>query len=102
MGAGPHDANAIFHYKGQWHMMHQANWTDWAHLVSADLTTWTRIPSALSPNGDWDGSLSFLPDGKPVIMYDCYNIPDCLPLNKTSTVAPLRSGTGDPAHVGCG
>jgi len=20
-----------------WHVMHQANWTDWAHLVSTDL-----------------------------------------------------------------
>ena len=34
MGIGPHDANAIFQYKGTWHAMHQANWTDWAHLVS--------------------------------------------------------------------
>ena len=34
MGVGPHDANAIFPYKGVWHAMHQANWTDWAHLVS--------------------------------------------------------------------
>ena len=34
MGAGPHDANALFEYKGVWHAMHQANWTDWAHLVS--------------------------------------------------------------------
>jgi sucrose-6-phosphate hydrolase SacC (GH32 family) len=101
MGAGPHDANAIFHWKGQWHVMHQANWTDWAHLVSTDLVTWTRIPSALSPNGDWDGSLTIL-DGEPVIMYDCYNIPDCLPLNKTATAittAP-RLGLGDPPHVG--
>ncbi len=103
MGSGPHDANAIFQYKGQWHVMHQANWTDWAHLVSSDLVKWTRIPSALSPNGDWDGSLTLL-DGKPVIMYDCYNIPDCLPLNKTTTngyhteISAPR--LGDPPHVG--
>lgn len=67
MGIGPHDANAIFQYRGTWHAMHQANWTDWAHLVSRDLVRWTRIPSALSPNGDWDGSLTLL-DGKPVIL----------------------------------
>ena len=104
MGSGPHDANAIFQYKGQWHVMHQANWTDWAHLVSSDLVKWTRIPSALSPNGDWDGSLTLL-DGKPVIMYDCYNIPDCLPLNKTPPTGgyhPEISAPrlGDPPHVG--
>ena len=56
MGVGPHDANAIFPYKGVWHAMHQANWTDWAHLTSPDLVHWTRTPSALSPNGDWDGT----------------------------------------------
>jgi len=75
-----------------WHVMHQANWTDWAHLVSTDLIHWTRIPSALFPNGDWDGSLTLL-DGKPVIMYDCYNLVDCLPPN---TTGPL----GDNPFVG--
>eukprot|EP00729_Bicosta_minor_P013902 gene13902-23529_t len=60
MGVGPHDANAIVHYKGMWHVFHQANWTDWAHLVSSDMVHWTRLPSALSPNGDWDVSLSIL------------------------------------------
>jgi hypothetical protein len=34
MGTGPHDINSIFYYKGMYHIMHQANWTDWAHLVS--------------------------------------------------------------------
>ena len=67
MGIGPHDANAIFKHLGKWHIMHQANWTDWAHLVSDDLVRWTRVKSALSPNGDWDGSLTIL-DGKPVII----------------------------------
>ena len=62
----------------------QANWTDWAHLVSTDMAKWTRLPSALSPNGDWDGSLTLL-GGNLTIMYDCYNVPDCLPLNKSAT-----------------
>ena len=52
LGTGPHDVNAIFLWKGMWHVMHQANWTDWAHLVSRDLATWTRLSSALSPNGE--------------------------------------------------
>ena len=45
LGVGPHDLNSIFYYKGMWHVMHQANWTDWAHLVSVDLARWTRLPS---------------------------------------------------------
>lgn len=32
MGVGPHDLNSILHWKGVWHIMHQANWTDWAHV----------------------------------------------------------------------
>ena len=47
-------------------------------LVSADLVHWSRKPSVLSPNGDWDGALTIL-DGKPVIMFDCFNVPDCRP-----------------------
>ena len=56
----PHDVNSVFQYKGMWHVMHQANWSDWAHLVSTDLAHWTRIASALSPNGDWDGALTIV------------------------------------------
>lgn len=80
-------------YKGMWHIFHQANWTDWAHLVSTDLVRWSRLPSALSPNGDWDGSLTVL-NGVPVIMYDCYNVPDCHPINTTGP------GLGDPRIIG--
>lgn len=78
LGTGPHDANAIFRYGNVWHLMHQSNWTDWAHLVSTDLVHWTRFPSVLSPNGDWDGTLTIL-DGEPVILFDCYDVADCLP-----------------------
>ena len=45
LGVGPHDLNSIFYYEGVWHVMHQANWTDWGHLVSLDLARWTRLPS---------------------------------------------------------
>ena len=75
-------------------VMHQANWSDWAHLVSTDLVHWTRIQSALSPNGDWDGALTIV-DGKPIIMYDCFNIPDCRPPGANAS-GPL----GDPAIIG--
>jgi len=102
MGIGPHDANAVFPYKGKWHVMHQANWTDWAHLVSTDMVRWTRLPSALSPNGDWDGTLSLV-DGVPVILFDCYNVADCngnvvsprAPRGRRSSFSPL-----DPPLIG--
>ena len=93
LGDGPRDVNAIFAYRGVWHAMHQANWTDWAHLVSTDLVRWTRLPSALSPNGDWDGTLTIL-DGKPIILYDCYNVADCRPPS-VGAAAP-----SDPAIIG--
>eukprot|EP01052_Picozoa_sp_SAG31_P001451 SAG31_NODE_49_length_30599_cov_15.615016_11_plen_123_part_00 len=45
-----------------------------------DLAHWTRLPSALSPNGDWDGSLTLtLPGGQPTILFDCFNVADCRP-----------------------
>ena len=75
--------------------------------ATTDFARWTRLPSALSPNGDWDGALSFV-DGEPVIMFDCYNVPDCRPPAATAiqggsvsaTAPPARFGTGDPAIVG--
>lgn len=99
MGIGPHDPNAIFRYQGVWHVYHQANWTDWAHLTSYDLVHWLRRPSALYPNGDWDGSLTLL-DGEPLILFDCYSVADCRPLvtgngGRFSSAYPL-----DPPHVG--
>lgn len=90
MAIGPHDPNAIFKYRGVWHAFHQANWTDWAHLTSDDLVRWTRQPSALFPNGDWDGSLTML-DGEPLILFDCYNVPDCKPLNASGVGKPPAS-----------
>ena len=103
MAIGPHDPNAIFKHRGVWHAFHQANWTDWAHLTSDDLVRWTRQPSALFPNGDWDGSLTML-DGEPLILYDCYNVPDCKPLNASDgppAGAPPPVGAPlDPPLVG--
>jgi hypothetical protein len=45
MGTGPHDANAIFQYKGVWHLMHQANWTDWCAACGTPPST--RLPAPL-------------------------------------------------------
>ena len=127
LGIGPHDLNSILHWKGAWHIMHQANckytgtlphlcmtvlrWlipaltaltgTDWAHLVSTDFIHWSRLPSVLSPNGDWDGALTVL-DGMPIILFDCFNVADCRPPPSGNRTALLeqRAGVGDPPIVG--
>ena len=90
------DANAIFQYRGLWHVMFQSGdgpppygWR-WAHKVSNDLVHWYPIADALTPkmteNTTWDdkgacdGTLSFPDLGTapfdgtvPVILYG----PDC-------------------------
>ena len=50
------DANALFHYRGLWHVMFQSGdgpppygWR-WAHKVSSDLVHWYPIADALTPN----------------------------------------------------
>ena len=70
---------------------------------------WTRLPSALSPNGDWDGALTIL-DGKPVILFDCYSVADCRPPQPSALARPharahrspppFGARSGDPAIVG--
>ncbi len=57
--------------------------------MSTDLVHWSRKPSVLSPNGDWDGALTIL-DGKPVIMFDCFNVADCRPPPALKSVAASR------------
>lgn len=98
------DANAIFLYKGIYHLMMQAGGGIWTHSVSNDLTRWYHLIDALGsggPNitfpdkGPCDGSLSF-PDlgappyngSTPVIIYDA----DCgapLPKNETPPSGPF-------------
>lgn len=78
------DANAIFYYKGLFHMMEQAGGGTWTHEISNDLVHWYTLQDALGPglkNSSWDhsgpcdGTASF-PAGQgegPIIMYG----PDC-------------------------
>ena len=59
---------------------------------------------ALAPNGDWDGALTML-DGKPVIMFDCFDVADCRPpatAASNTTTAPPSSGVGGVGGVGAG
>ena len=77
------DINAIFFYRGLYHVMCQAGGGNWTHAVSSDLSRWFRIQDALgkgAPNSSWDrdgpcdGTLSFPGDGNgPLILYgaDC-------------------------------
>ncbi|KAJ7963186.1 Beta-fructofuranosidase, insoluble isoenzyme like [Quillaja saponaria] len=76
------DPNGPLTYKGFYHLFYQYNpkgavWGNivWAHSVSTDLVNWTPLDHAIYPsqpsdiNGCWSGSATFLPGGKPVILY---------------------------------
>ena len=88
------DANAVFEYKGIYHVMNQGGFKDpvtgvgavnWTHAVSNNLVHWYRVKdsvSRLAPGdmgqGACDGTASFpggaiSPTGAPVIMWG----PDC-------------------------
>lgn len=69
-------------YKGIYHLFYQWNpkgavWGNivWAHSTSTDLINWDPHPPAIFPsapfdiNGCWSGSVTILPNGKPVILY---------------------------------
>ena len=56
------DPNGLVWYEGEWHLFYQHNLDGklhWGHAVSADLTRWTPLPTALFPDADgdvWSGS----------------------------------------------
>ncbi|VVB14177.1 unnamed protein product [Arabis nemorensis] len=77
------DPNGPLYYKGFYHLFYQHNplapfFGDimvWGHSVSQDLVNWIQLEPALFPsdpsdiNSCWSGSVTILPDGKPVILY---------------------------------
>ncbi|XP_023642153.1 beta-fructofuranosidase, insoluble isoenzyme CWINV5 isoform X1 [Capsella rubella] len=85
------DPNGPMVYKGIYHLFYQwnpngavmeVNDTVWGHATSTDLINWITHSPAIKPsrpsdiNGCWSGSVTILPDGKPVILYtgnDRYN-----------------------------
>jgi len=95
LDGGAHDVNAVFNWQGVWHVMHQRN-GGWGHLVSTDFVKWSRLPNAID-GGSWDGSLTIL-DGKPVILFDCTSIQNCLPKRVESESDII--GVGDPPIIG--
>jgi hypothetical protein len=98
VGGWPTDGNALFKYKGHYHLMHQdhTHGTTWGHVVSVDLAHWTRVRPIFSPKdpynrkqipaeGQCDGSLSF-PEGiGPVVLWT----PDC----DVGTITPPHNGS---------
>ena len=100
LGGGAHDVNAIFSWKGKWHVFNQRD-DNWGHLVSSDFATWTRLPDALV-GGSWDGSLTLV-DGQPIILYDCTSVANCRPPKPGTTVAAgshSQVKSGDPPLIG--
>nr|ALS30215.1 cell wall invertase 4 [Cucumis sativus] len=77
------DPNGPMFYKGIYHFFYQHNPNGavfnskmvWAHSISYDLINWVHLNHALEPtdpfdiNGCWSGSVSFLPENKPRILY---------------------------------
>ncbi|XP_022996458.1 beta-fructofuranosidase, insoluble isoenzyme CWINV3-like isoform X1 [Cucurbita maxima] len=77
------DPNGPMYYKGIYHLFYQHNPNGavfdskivWGHAVSRDLINWAHLNHALEPthpfdiNGCWSGSVSFLHNNKPVILY---------------------------------
>ena len=49
------DPNGLVYFEGEWHLFYQYNPDGklyWGHAVSTDLTRWTHLPIALSPDAD--------------------------------------------------
>lgn len=80
------DPTGLFFFNGFYHVFYQANpsgaaiWGNisWAHVASADLAHWTRLPLALLPGppgspdegGVFSGSVTVV-DGLPRLLYTC-------------------------------
>ena len=52
------DANAVFQYKGLYHVMLQAGGGNWTHGVSSDMVRWFTLPDALNRDSKipWDST----------------------------------------------
>jgi len=70
------------YYKGVYHLFYQYNpysaiWGNmtWGHAISYDLVNWVHLEYALNPTEDYElggcytGSITILPNGKPIILY---------------------------------
>ena len=108
----PNDPNALFEWKGVFHMMWQGD-GGWEHAVSADMARWTIVkesanprkvqPAIAGPSG-WDGSMTIIPgidSGRPVALFDCIPGKDAVGIksascsNYSSPAAAAATSTGD-------
>lgn len=76
------DPNGFTYYNGKYHLFYQyypydTKWgpMHWGHAVSADLISWTYLPTALAPDESYDnvgcfsGSAIELPSGEQLLLY---------------------------------
>jgi len=123
----PNDPNALFEWKGVYHMMWQGD-GGWDHAVSTDMARWTKVmlssnprhgqPAIAGPSG-WDGSMTILPsidNGQPIALFDCIPGNDAVGIKSascsnyssptttetaTTTTTPRHPLTfGDPSFIG--
>ncbi|XP_010501163.1 PREDICTED: beta-fructofuranosidase, insoluble isoenzyme CWINV5-like [Camelina sativa] len=111
------DPNGPMVYKGIYHLFYQwnphgalmeVNDTVWGHATSTDLINWITHSPAIKPsrpsdiNGCWSGSVTILPNGKPVLLYtgnDRYNRQvQNLAIPKNLTDPYLRHWTKSPEN----
>ena len=95
------DANAVFSFRGVWHVMHQGGGGNWSHVVSSDLARWFRLPDALGREwdnkvGPCDGTISF-PGGDQGVVA-AYGV-DCNSWTSAPRGAPLGAPLGDAPRV---
>ena len=110
----PNDPNALFEWKGVFHMMWQGD-GGWDHATSPDMARWTTVtqppnhrkgqPAIAGPSG-WDGSMTIIPSidgGLPVALFDCIPGKDAVGIksascsNYSSRNAAAAASTGDVA-----
>ena len=76
------DPNGFSLYQGEYHLFFQYNPYDvkwaamhWGHVKTSDFIRWQRLPMAMAPDEEYDGSGCFsgsalqLPDGRHLLMY---------------------------------
>jgi hypothetical protein len=89
------------YYKGYYHLFYQYNpnaaipgTIEWGHVVSKDLIRWRFLESALKRdkwydvNGVWSGSITFLDNGDPVILYTGNSVNNTQSQNRADPADP--------------
>ena len=104
----PNDPNALFEWKGTYHMMWQGD-GGWDHATSPDMARWTEVtqsanhhkgqPAIAGPSG-WDGSMTIIPSidsGHPVALFDCIPGKDAVGIKSASCSNYSSLDAAEPA-----